>query len=99
MAAPSRTYNFKVGVLHCNGSSSAYGVYDCWVYYNACTRSGGTVTLNSAVLYMKRQSSKYSTNRIAYQWYAGSISRSNTQIKKSGTASAAEYSIDLGSPT
>lgn len=99
MAAPSRTYNFKIGVLHCNGSSSAYGVYDCWVYYNACTRSGRTVTLNSAVLYMKRQSSKYSTNRIAYQWYAGSISRSNTQIKKSGTASAAEYSIDLGSPT
>ena len=88
--------------LHCNGTSSAYGVYTCSLTYDSITRSGGTVTINNLKLNMTRQSSKYSTNRIAYCCAIGDTSNYinwNTQIKKSGTASAESYTKDLGSPS
>lgn len=88
--------------LHCNGTSSAYGVYTCSLTYDSITRSGGTVTINNLKLNMTRQSSKYSTNRIAYCCAIGDTSNYinwNTQIKKSGGASAASYSLSLGSPS
>ena len=88
--------------LHCNGTSSAYGVYTCNLTYDSITRSGGTVTINNLKLNMTRQSSKYSTNRIAYCCAIGDTSNYinwNTQIKKSGVASAESYSLSLGSPS
>ena len=91
-----------MNTLYCNGTSSAYGVYTCSLTYDSITRSGGTVTINNLKLNMTRQSSKYSTNRIAYCCAIGDTSNYinwNTQIKKSGVASDASYTISIGSPS
>lgn len=93
---------FSINTIRCYGTSSNSGRYDATVTYDSVTRSGATVTINNIKMKMTRYSTSYTTNRIAYRasiGSAGNYFKNNTQINPSGTGSASEYNLTLGSPT
>lgn len=81
-----------------------YGDYDCYLQYDSVTRSGTTVTMNNARLYLYHDDYgyRYTTNRLAYcAGIAGSGTNvaNNVTFNERYTHSAGSYTLWLGSPS
>lgn len=83
--------------------NSSYGKYTVYLYYSSITRSGLTVTLNSAGLYGVRANDTWTTNRAACQVGTGdswtNVANNGTLYPKSDSGSPATFTYGLGSPS
>lgn len=88
-----------LGYFRGYSNSSAYGNYNCYFQYDSTSRSGSTAYVNGARIYMERDGTKYTTNRLALKVGINGSSnniKNNATLSSSGTHSYASYNVSLG---
>lgn len=96
--------SIEIGTFYGYANGNDYGKYTCYFQYDSITRSGSSVTVNNARLYMYHNDTgyQYTTNRIAYRAGIGGSQTNianNITINSYNTHSAGSYNLPLGSPS